>query len=85
MSKDGFKDIDIMATDPMKEQFEPTEAQPIRQRARMAGDPQVGYVPQNVITPLRTRTLSSKPAPRRGPAKSRSRASRPSSTSLRRY
>lgn len=35
----GFKDIDIMATDPMKEQFEPTEAQPIRQRARMAGDP----------------------------------------------
>ena len=35
----GFKHINIMATDPKKEQFAPTEAQPIRQRARMAGDP----------------------------------------------
>jgi hypothetical protein len=39
MSKSGFKDINIAATDPNKEQFAPTEAQPIRQRARMAGDP----------------------------------------------
>jgi len=30
---------DLIATNPLKEQFEPTEAQPIRQRARMGGDP----------------------------------------------
>lgn len=34
-----YKDIDIAGTDPNKEQFEPTDAQPIRQSARMAGDP----------------------------------------------
>lgn len=38
-----FKNIDLMATDPNKEQFAPTPAQPIRQRARMAGDPLGGY------------------------------------------
>lgn len=39
MSKGGFKDHNLMKVDPNKEQFAPTEAQPIRQRARMAGDP----------------------------------------------
>ena len=39
MSKSGFIDRNLMNVNPMKEQFEPTEAQPIRQRARMAGDP----------------------------------------------
>ena len=35
----GFVDRNLMAVNPLREQFEPTEAQPIRQRARMAGDP----------------------------------------------
>ncbi len=35
----GFPQVDIMGTNPLKQQFEPTDAQPIRQRARMAGDP----------------------------------------------
>lgn len=39
MGKGAFKNVDIMGTDPCKEQFEPTTAQPIRQHARMAGDP----------------------------------------------
>lgn len=30
---------DLTKVDPKKEQFAPTDAQPIRQRARMAGDP----------------------------------------------
>lgn len=34
-----FKDVDIAGTDPLKQQFEPTDAQPVRQHARMAGDP----------------------------------------------
>ena len=29
----------LIDVNPLKEQFEPTEAQPIRQHARMAGDP----------------------------------------------
>jgi hypothetical protein len=32
-----FKDRNLMGVNPMKEQFEPTEAEPVRQRARMAG------------------------------------------------
>ena len=32
-----FKDRSLMGVNPMKEQFEPTTAEPIRQRARMAG------------------------------------------------
>ena len=39
MSRGGFIDRNLMKVNPLKEQFEPTEAQPIRQRARMAGDP----------------------------------------------
>lgn len=39
MSKNGLRDIDIAGTDPNKEQFAPTDAEPIRQHARMAGDP----------------------------------------------
>lgn len=34
-----FKDRNLMNVNPMKEQFAPTPAQPIRQHARMAGDP----------------------------------------------
>ena len=30
-------DRNLMATNPMREQFEPTTAEPVRQRARMAG------------------------------------------------
>ena len=30
---------DLMNVNPLNEQFEPTDAQPIRQHARMAGDP----------------------------------------------
>ena len=32
-------DRNLMNVNPLKEQFEPTDAQPIRQHARMAGDP----------------------------------------------
>ena len=32
-----FKDRSLMGVNPMKEQFEPTTAEPVRQRARMAG------------------------------------------------
>ena len=39
-----FKDRDIAGTDPNKEQFAPTDAEPIRQHARMAGDPISDYV-----------------------------------------
>lgn len=35
----GFIDRNLMEVDPLREQFEPTDAQPIRQHARMAGDP----------------------------------------------
>ena len=34
-----FHDYNPMKVDPKREQFAPTEAQPIRQRARMGGDP----------------------------------------------
>ena len=33
----SFKDRDLCKVNPLSEQFEPTEAEPIRQRARMAG------------------------------------------------
>lgn len=39
MSKLGYTPPDIANTDPNVEQFAPTDEQPIRQRARMAGDP----------------------------------------------
>lgn len=42
MSKLGYTPPDIANTDPNVEQFEPTDEQPIRQRARMAGDPLEG-------------------------------------------
>jgi hypothetical protein len=32
-----FNDRPIMSTNPMREQFEPTDAQPIRQHKRMGG------------------------------------------------
>jgi len=32
-----FKDRPLMGTSPMKEQFEPTDAEPVRQHHRMAG------------------------------------------------
>lgn len=32
-----FMDRNLMATNPMKEQFEPTPAEPVRQHAKMAG------------------------------------------------
>lgn len=38
-TKTTFVNIDIVGTDPLKEQFAPTDAQPVRQHARMAGDP----------------------------------------------
>ncbi len=34
----SFHDRNLAATNPSKEQFEPTDANPVRQRARMAGD-----------------------------------------------
>lgn len=33
-----FQDRNIMKTSPLKEQFEPTDAVPVRQHQRMAGD-----------------------------------------------
>jgi hypothetical protein len=33
----AFKDRQLMSVNPLKEQFEPTESEPIRQQARMAG------------------------------------------------
>ncbi len=59
----GFKDHDIMGTDPMKEQFAPTEAQPIRQRARMGGDP---FVPLDYRQKSLGRTATPARAPSRG-------------------
>lgn len=35
----SFHDYNPLRTNPNREQFEPTESQPIRQRARMGGDP----------------------------------------------
>lgn len=35
---DKFQDRNLAATNPTKEQFEPTEASPIRQSKRMAGE-----------------------------------------------
>ena len=32
-----FVDRDLVAVDPKKQQFEPTPAEPVRQRAKMAG------------------------------------------------
>jgi len=32
-----YRDRNLMPVNPMKEQFEPTEAEPVRQHARMAG------------------------------------------------
>lgn len=32
-----FKDRQLMGVNPLKEQFEPTEAEPVRQHKRMAG------------------------------------------------
>jgi len=32
-----FKDHDLCGVNPLKQQFEPTPAEPVRQRARMAG------------------------------------------------
>lgn len=39
MAKDGMyqQARNLVGTNPMKEQFEPTDAEPIRQRARMSG------------------------------------------------
>lgn len=34
-----FKDYNPIPVNPLKKQFEPTEAMPIRQHAQMAGDP----------------------------------------------
>lgn len=33
----NLKDRNLIGVNPLKEQFEPTEAMPMRQRARMAG------------------------------------------------
>lgn len=33
----SFKDRDLAATNPIKEQFEPTDADPVNQHKRMAG------------------------------------------------
>ena len=71
MSKAGFKDINIMKTDPMKEQFEPTEAEPIRQRARMAGDPFFSLRDISYASPeLRTPTPPPPSTPVRGEGRS---------------
>ncbi len=32
-----YRDRNLVPVNPMKEQFEPTEAEPVRQHARMAG------------------------------------------------
>ena len=32
-----FKDRNLMAINPLQQQFEPTDAEPVRQHARMAG------------------------------------------------
>lgn len=39
MAKDGMyqEKRNLVGTNPMKEQFEPTDSEPIRQRARMSG------------------------------------------------
>jgi len=37
-----FTHHNLMKTNPMKEQFAPTDASPVRQRARMGGDPPGG-------------------------------------------
>ena len=39
MTIKGYNPPDLARTDPNVEQFAPTDAQPIRQHARMAGDP----------------------------------------------
>ena len=39
MAGGRFIDRNLMGVNPLREQFEPTPSQPIRQRARMAGDP----------------------------------------------
>ena len=39
MGDSKFHDYNPMNVDPNKEQFAPTDAQPVRQHARMAGDP----------------------------------------------
>lgn len=56
-----FKDHNLMGVNPLNQQFEPTDAQPIRQHARMAGDPASG---SSRMTPLR------KPRMNRGAGKS---------------
>ncbi len=45
----GFQEHDLMSINPRDEQFEPTEAQPIRQQARMAGDPRFSLRPPTRI------------------------------------
>ena len=39
MKTGKLADRNLLAINPRNEQFEPTDAQPIRQHARMAGDP----------------------------------------------
>lgn len=38
----SFKGRDLMNVNPLSEQFEPTDAQPVRQHVRMAGGDAVG-------------------------------------------
>lgn len=41
-----FKDHKLAGISPNKQQFEPTEANPVRQHAQMAGDPCKGGYPR---------------------------------------
>ena len=43
-----FHDPGLMRVNPLRQQFEPTVAQPIRQRARMGGDPAPDEVQQEI-------------------------------------
>lgn len=57
-----FKDRNLMDVDPLKEQFEPTDAQPVRQHARMAGDPLVaGSSRKTISRNIRTEIAAGRP------------------------
>lgn len=45
----SFKDHNLAAMNPLSNQFEPTESNPIRQHAQMAGDPSGGGIAKKVI------------------------------------
>ena len=51
-----FLDRNLMNVNPLKEQFAPTDAQPIRQHARMAGDPVATEEPTERATETYTQT-----------------------------